>query len=128
MDTEVLYRLFAERVAIKPEFFPQAYYIDALDTLVVVEDDCSTTLEHVTGTQISLHIRNHEVRGKRNHVGFEVGGIKKFCRQNGIPFGEEMDLVQILRKMADLNKVAVPAIFDIAIPLVKYNKITSVIF
>lgn len=126
MDTEVLDRLFTEWVATKPEFSPYAYYIDTLDTLIVMVEDCSTTEERVTRTSISLLRRNDEVIGKRNYIGFEVSGIKKFCRQNGIPFGKDMNLVQILRKMADLNKLAVPAILDIAIPLVEDNNIELV--
>ena len=128
MNTDVLDRLFTEWVSTKPEFSPLAYYIKDLDTVIVLSEDCSTTVQHVAGTLISLHHLNHEEMGKRNYVGFEVECAKEFCQCNGVPFGEKIDLVSVLQKMADTNKAAAPAILDVAIPLVEDNNIDSVIF
>lgn len=128
MNTDVLDRLFIEWVSTKPEFSPHAYYVKDLDTVVVLVEDCSTTVQQIAGTLISLHHRNYEEMGKRNYVGFEVGCAEEFCQCNGMTFGEEMDLVSVLQKMADTNKAAVPAILDVAIPLVEDNNINSVIF
>lgn len=128
MNTDVLDELFANWAKTKPDFTPHAYYIKDLDKLIVVTEDCSAVEVAICDTLISLRCRTHEEYGKRNHVGFEVDCIQRFCRINKIRFGRKMDLVQILKKIAEEYTKASPAILEVAIPLVEDYNINSVIF
>jgi hypothetical protein len=125
---DVIDRLFLEWMRTKPDFSPHAYYIEALDKVIVVVEDCSTHEEHIKGSSISLHRRNYEVDGKRNYVGFEIDGVQDFCKYHQICFGEKMDLSSILKKMAETNAKALPAILDVAIPMIEDDNINTVIF
>ncbi len=132
MHTELLDKLFADFLKTNPAFYPRfsphAYYIKDLDQIVVVAEDCSTTVQHVSGTNVSLHRRNHETIGKRNYVGFEIEGAQRFCRQERLRFGKKMSLTSLLEKMARTDVKAAPAILDVAIPLIEDSNINSVIF
>ncbi|MEQ1500369.1 MAG: hypothetical protein ABL917_03310 [Parcubacteria group bacterium] len=127
MHTQVLDKLSSKWEVGQSAFEPYARFVKAVDKVVVVTEDCSTSVEQIVGSPLSLHHRSHEADGKRNYVGFEIDGVQEFCRHHEIPLDVNMDLVSILKKMAETHTKAMPAILDVAIPLLEDNNIISVI-
>lgn len=128
MENQTLDEIFSGWLTGRLAFRPCITYSDELDMISVIVEDCSTTEEFIKGTHLSLLRRNHEEDGKKNYVGFEVWGAKEFSTLCGLPTNGEIRVSDILIKMSEMDKLAMPAILDVAIPTLTDNHINIVHF
>ncbi|MFZ2523115.1 MAG: hypothetical protein WAW92_01885 [Minisyncoccia bacterium] len=72
-------------------------------------------------------MRNHEMPGARTHVGFQVLELKALLRLHNLQCEGELELLEILKKVAESYPKARPAVLDIAIPMAEEFNVTTVL-
>ncbi len=116
VENKKLDEIFSDWLTGRLTFRPFIEYNKELDLIYTIVEDCSTTEEVVKGTCLSLLRRNHEEEGKKNYVGFEIWGARQFSKHYGMPTDGQIRVSDILLKMSEVDKLAMPAILDVAIP------------
>ncbi len=106
------------------EFRPFADYDRPLDTIRVQVADCSTT-ERPYSDYIELLERNHVEDGQVIHVGFNVLCARAFCLKYKLPDIGAVSVSVILNKVAEVDKKSMPAILDIALPMLVDNRMND---
>jgi len=109
------------------EFKPFAFYQEQMDRIQVVTADCSVTEITITNN-LSLLQRNHTEYGQLTYVGFVLEGARHFCRTNDLPFEGEVKISTIIERMAKVDTKSMPAILDIALPMLQDHGIDEVEF
>ncbi len=111
-------------------FEPTIFYQKELDRIEVIVADCSITEKPVGSVTSNLVLleRNHVEDGALIHVGFHVEGARHFCKTHGLPFQGKVRVSEILMRMSELRPETMPAILDIAIPILVDNNIDEVEF
>ncbi len=109
-------------------FTPRAVYYPDIDSLHVIAEDCSHTEAQEHGTLLWLMERNCDIYGNFTHVGFVIECAKALSRKHGLPTGGEVEIKDILEKVALDYPHTAPAIYDIAIPILDRNNIQTVHF
>lgn len=110
------------------KFEPLAFYDPQLDCLEVITVDCSVTEVSISSSGLVLLERNRPEDGDLLYVGFRIEGVRYFCKENGLPYFGKIKIAEIIERMSKTDKASMPAIVDIALPMLEDYGIQEVEF